>query len=658
MASNILSIGQSALSAAQVGMSTTGHNIANASTPGYNRQVVQQGSVAGQNLGYGFIGKGTEVTAVKRVYNEFLNTQVISANTNKSQLNTYHTQIQRINNMMADPATGLSPALQDFFSSVQDLTTDPSGAAARQSLLSSAEAMTGRFHSLSGQLAEMSQGVNDQIAASVSSINGYASQIASLNQAIEKAQAGGNGQTANDLLDQRDQAMADLSAEVRVNVIKQGESYHVFIGNGQPLVVNERAMPLQAIGSATDPKRMQVAYQGQGSLTPLPESVFAGGGALGALLDFRAHSLDATQNELGRIATVLGKTFNDQHRLGQDLDGNLGRDFFKVTPTQVSSSARNTGNAELTADISNAYALTGSDYRLQYAPDANSLDEHYLLVQLPDGTPERMSLATAGEKMGLQLDMTGTLGTGDEFLIRPTVNGAALLEVAIRNKNDIAAAVPVRTATGNGNIGTGTITAPTVDFTGNLPGGGNPAQPDVTLSYDAQSKTFSGFPPGATVTLTGSDGTNIISQNNGAIPYVDGAIIAVNGISFTISGKPADGDTFEIKANIGGTGDAGNMLALGNLQTSKLMDGHTSTYQGAYSRLVNTVGNKTRELEATSMAATKMHTQAVNAQQAQSGVNLDEEATNLLRYQQAYQAAAKMMQTANQMFDTLLSITR
>ena len=125
MASNILSIGQSALSAAQVGMSTTGHNIANASTPGYNRQVVQQGSVAGQNLGYGFIGKGTEVTAVKRVYNEFLNTQVISANTNKSQLNTYHTQIQRINNMMADPATGLSPALQDFFSSVQDLTSQP-----------------------------------------------------------------------------------------------------------------------------------------------------------------------------------------------------------------------------------------------------------------------------------------------------------------------------------------------------------------------------------------------------------------------------------------------------------------------------------------------------------------------------------------------------
>jgi flagellar hook-associated protein 1 len=202
MATNILSIGKSALNAAQVGLSTTGHNIANAATPGYNRQVVIQGSANAQNFGFGFIGQGTQVVAIERVYNEFLNNQVVSSQSAKTALDTYFAQISGIDNVLADPSAGLSPALQGFFKGIQDLTANPNAAASRQAVLSGAQTLAARFQSLSSQLAESRTNVNNQIASSVTSINAYAQQIAQLNGAIEKAAS--TGSAPNDLMDQRD----------------------------------------------------------------------------------------------------------------------------------------------------------------------------------------------------------------------------------------------------------------------------------------------------------------------------------------------------------------------------------------------------------------------------------------------------------------------
>ncbi|MBC7416480.1 MAG: flagellar hook-associated protein FlgK, partial [Herminiimonas sp.] len=301
MGSSILGIGQSALTAAQVGVATTGHNIANATTPGYSRQVVQQSAAGGQDAGFGFVGKGTEVTSVTRVYNEFLTNQVLSAQTSSSQLSTYSTQIAQIDNLLADAKAGLSPALQDFFKGVQDLSSDPNSSASRQALLSSGESLAARFQSIGGQISEIRQGVNGQIGATVTNINVYATQIAKLNDAIEKAQAGGV-KSANDLLDQRDQAVALLSKEVKVSVVKQGDSYNVFIGSGQPLVVGTKTTTLYAGSSPTDPSRTEVGSRTSGGVTTLLDEKSLTGGNLGGLFDFRNTTLDVAQNNLGRVA--------------------------------------------------------------------------------------------------------------------------------------------------------------------------------------------------------------------------------------------------------------------------------------------------------------------------------------------------------------------
>lgn len=545
MATNILSIGQSALNAAQVGLATTGHNIANASTPGYNRQVAVQGASLPQNTGSGFMGQGTEISTVKRIYNDYLGIQLQNAQTSKSSLDSHYAQIRQIDNMLADPASGLSPALQDFFSGVQDMASSPTSIPSRQAALSSAEALASRFQSLDSRLEEIGQGINSQLQSSVSVINAYAEQIARLNDSIGKAQ-GATGQPANDLLDQRDQLVLDLNKEIKATVVKQGDGQiNVFIGNGQPLVMGTTTSTLATVTSPTNSEKLEVAYRANnGNLTIVGESALPGGN-LGGLLEFRNKTLEPAQNALGRVAIGLASSFNAQHQAGFDLNGVAGGDFFTVAAPVVGANSTNTGNAVIAASISSANALTTSDYRLQYD------GAQYTVTRLSDNTVT--SFATLPQTVdGVDISLaSGAASAGDSFLIRPTVNGASGLSVAITDPRLVAAA----------------------------------------------------------------------------------------------------GQT-------GASGDNSNGLLLAGLQTAKTLGNGTASFQEAYSQLVSQVGNKTRELEVTSHAADKLLSEAVSTLQNESGVNLDEEATNLLRYQQAYQAAAKVMQIAGEMFDTLLSIGR
>ncbi|AAZ97581.1 Flagellar hook-associated protein [Thiobacillus denitrificans ATCC 25259] len=629
MATSILGIGQSALAAAQAGLSTTGHNIANASTPGYSRQVVVQGAALPQNFGFGFMGQGTQIETVKRVYNEYLGVQVQTAQASKSGLDSYYAQIKQIDNLLADPASGLSPSLQDFFSGIQELAANPGAMPSRQAALSSAEALASRFNSLAGRLDEIEQGVNSQIVSSVDVINTYAEQIARLNDAIGKAQRA-SGQPANDLLDQRDQLILDLNKEIKATVVKQGDgAYNVFIGNGQPLVVGGTTSRLSTMASPTNPERIEVAYQASdGSVSIVGESGLVGG-KLGGLVEFRTRTLEPAQNALGRVAIGLASSFNAQHRLGIDLNGAAGGEFFTTAGPVVTANTNNasTSTAAVAASISDVGALTTSDYRLQY--DGSS----YTLTRVSDRAS--WTVVDGQTVDGVTLSLSGTAAAGDSFLIRPTVAGASQFAVAITDPAKIAAAAPIRTAAANTNTGSGAISAGTVDST-------YPAMPlgaPVTLTYDALTNTL-------------SDGAGFSTT------YAPGATISFGGISFTLSGTPADNDSFTVEPNTNGVGDNRNALLLGGLQSANTLGNGTISYQGAYSQFVSQIGNKTRELEVTSSAAGKLLSESTTALQNESGVNLDEEATNLLRYQQAYQAAAKVMQVASEMFDALLTIGR
>jgi flagellar hook-associated protein 1 FlgK len=636
MSSSIFGIGLSALAAAQQGLLVAGHNVANAATPGYTRQTIVQSTNPAQATGTGFYGQGVKVDTVTRAYNQFLSNQVTQAKTESSQLDTYYAQMQQINNLLADPSgnLGLSPAMQSLFNGAQDVATNPSDLSSRQSMLSSAEVLVRRFQSLDGRLDEIQDGVNTQIKNSVSLINTYAAQIGKLNETIAKSENAARGQPANDLRDQRDELVNQLNQEVRANVVVQSDgSYNVFIGDGQSLVVGAQVFQLAAVASPDDAYRLDVAHIAGGNATTIKESSLDGG-KLGGMLQFRSESLDAVRNGLGRLAIGLAGTFNEQHRLGQDMQGNLGGDFFTVPSPTVTPSTKNTGNAALAADITGFNSLTTSDYSLRY-DGAN-----YTVTRLDDGSAQ--TFATFPQTVdGVRLSLaSGTMSAGDQFLVQPTLNAAGQIKVAIQDASLIAAAAPIRTGAPLANTGTGRIDSGTVNL---------PAPPDPNLRQPV------------TLTFTGTNTFDVSGTGTGnptGVAFTSGGSISYNGWTVKITGQPKPGDTFTIGPNTSGVGDNRNALLLGALPGQNTLAGGTASYQSAYGQVVSQIGSKTRELEVTSAAQTNLVSQTQAYQQSESGVNLDEEAANLLKYQHAYQAASKVIQTANLMFDTLLSLGR
>lgn len=644
MSSDIFGISVSALNTAQLGLATTEHNIANVNTTGFNRQTLVAAARPAQLTGSGYIGQGSDVISVKRIYDEFLSNQVTSEQGQAAHLNSYYAQIQQINNMLADPSAGLTPALQDFFSAVNDVSSAPESAATRQTMLSSAQSLATRFQSMNQRMIDINDNINGQIRTSVSSINAYARQIALLNHNVVVAQAASGGKPPNDLLDQRDQLITQLNQEIKASVVKQSDgSFNVSIGNGQLLVVGEQPYSLQVVQSLNDPSKLEVAAGvAGGTITRLQQSTFQGG-SLGGLITFRSESLDAAQNALGLVAMGLAGTFNQQHQLGQDLNGALGGNFFVQPVPVVNNNLGNSGTGVIDASVSSYSALTGSDYSLLY----NGVGS-YTLTRLSDNTAT--TYATLPQTVdGLTISLaSGALTAGDSFMIRPTVNGAASIAVAISDPAKVAAATPVRSNAALTNTGTGSISAAKVN-----------APPPVTVN-PAHTLTDLNLQQAITITFTSATTFNVTGTGVGipatGVAYTAGNDITYNGWTVQITGAPGTGDSFTVGTNTNALTDNSNVLLLASLQTQKTMSGGTASYQGLYSQLVSVVGNKTRELQVTSAAQDAMVAQTVQAQQAVSGVNLDEEAANLLRYQRAYQAAGKAMEIANTLFATLLTL--
>ncbi|MCE3000258.1 MAG: flagellar hook-associated protein FlgK [Betaproteobacteria bacterium] len=632
MTSGIFGVAVSGLNAAQAGLVTTGHNIANANTAGYHRQSVIQSAAPPQLTGSGFFGQGVNVESVVRNYSAFLDSQVVRAEARASFFTTQSAQLAQLDGLLADPAAGLSPALQSFFAAVNEVAANPASLPSRQSLLSSAQTLAARFGEIDGRLAEIARGVNSQLSGSVSSINSYATEIALLNERIHVAQSAA-GQPPNDLLDQRDRLIGELNRIVGVSTVTQSDgALNVFIGTGQSLVVGNQATQLSLQASAEDPTFFNLVHrQGTGAAPIASRSLQSG--SLGGLLAFREGALVESRDGLGRIATVLASTFNEQHSLGQDYDGAAGGLFFAAPQVAVAARASNTGNAVLAASHADVSALEVSSYRVTYSAGS------FLVTRLSDNsTTTWASLPQTVDGFMLNL-ASGTPAEGDSFVVEPVRYGARNFSVAVDSVARIAAAAPIRSAAVAGNTGSATISAGSVN-------------PPAPLNANLQQPVTINFTSPGTFNVSGTGTGNPVG-----LSYTPGADISYNGWTIRISGTPAAGDSFIIEANSGGRGDNRNALQLAALQGAQNLVGGRAGYQSAYSQIAGSVGARTREAQISAEAQDNVTAQARQAQQSLSGVNLDEEAANLIRYQQAYQASSKVVEVASRLFETLLGIS-
>ncbi|OYD53377.1 flagellar hook-associated protein FlgK [Thauera propionica] len=678
----MLNIGVSGLNAAQAQLNTTSHNITNAGTVGYHRQTVGQAARPPLFTGAGFFGQGTDVTSVTRSYNQFLENQVLQADNRRAQYGAYSAQIGQINNLLADSTTGLSPALANFFAGVQEVASNPTSVAARQSLISNGQALASRFQSLNTRLEEVRQGVEGGIVQTVESINTYAKAIAEMNQRIVVAQAGGAGTPANDLLDQRDQLLAELNKLVQITVVDETDSgkangaVSVFIGSGQPLVLRGTVSQFQVIPSAADPQRGAISLTAPGGNTiEIAESLLSGG-ELGGLLEFRRVSLDAAQNALGLIALGITETFNAQHKLGVDLEGVLGKDFFKpITPTVVPAVA---GVSTSITDVSEVRA---KDYRVLVSGGSVRLfagDEELASLALAPA-PAWPATLTGG---GIAVSLPGAASIpADGLLIQPTRNAARNIAVGISDPREIAAGGPVSVTSPLTNQGTGKVANIDIRDIAGMDGSGD-GVPDFSafaLGFDGTGPALT-VPAGFTIERLKMDAATGEWVTDGSYPsggssttYTpsadsSGVQFRVTGpggytFDFRFSGTPESGDAFNFGPSVAGVADNRNAVALGALQTTKVLGADasgrpTATFQSLYAQTVTTVGNKTREVQVNEAAQESLLDQATSARDSVSGVNLDEEAANLVRYQLAYQASARVMTVAQRLFDELISIGR
>lgn len=648
MPSSIFGIGLSGLAAAQAGIATTGHNIANVNTVGYSRQEAQQLQRFPLFNGGNFFGQGVDVASVRRIYSDYLGAQVIATRTEAARLSAYATELGQLDNLFGDPASGLGPALSEFFDGVNAVAAHPADIPSRQSMLAASTALVARFRQVDSQMAGLRTATDDQILSSVTAINGFVDQLAALNRRIvEVMGASADGQPPNDLLDRRDALVGQLNDLVGASVVEQADgTYNVFMKSGQALVVGQDAHHLRALPDTQDPRRLQVALElGGGSVLRLPGSEIAGG-KLAALVAYRDGELTQAQNAFGRIALVLADAFNAQHRLGVDLSAIAGGAFFSVPAPATTAATTNTGSATLSASVTSAAALTTSDYEVRFD------GSNWTVKRLADGTSQ--SFATLPQTVdGVAIAVaSGSAAAGDAFLVQPTRYAARDLATLVSDPAKIAAAAPIRTAAGALNTGTGTISAGSVTPAWLA----SPLASSLTLTYAAGSNTLTGFPATQPVTVT-VNGSSTVFAPGAPVTFTAGATIAFGGVEIVLGGKPANNDTFTVLPNANAVGDNRNAQKLAALVAQNLVAGGT-TLTGALAQLTAKVGAATQEMQGESAAQGALHAQTSRALQSMAGVNLDEEAANLQRYQQAYQAAGEVMRVAGSLFDTILALGR
>ncbi len=625
---DILATGTSALLAFQRAMATISHNVANANTPGYSRQQVLLSARPGQFQSYGFVGTGVDVTSVQRMVNTMLTGQLQNSSSEMGRLTSLSGLADPLAQYFSGSDTGIAKPMSNFFDSLQAVSSNPTSVAARQSFLGSAKSLANTFNQLQGQLQQADSQIDQTVTAGVASVNQLTTQIAALNQQISNQSNG--GQPPNDLLDQRDQLVLQLSNQVGVTTTAGNNgALNVFTTGGQALVLGNQIQKLTTVADPYQPSRHSLALATSGGNIVLPDSSI--GGSIGGLLQTRSTVIDPMEAQLGQAAAGVSAAINSQNAQGIDLYGNMGGNVFNTPTPAVFANSNNTGSATLNTSVTSAGALGTTNFVMHYdgsnwfATDASTGAAVTLSGSGTSASPFVVN--------GVSVTVGGTAAAGDSFLVQPTAQAAGQIGVTMTDPNRLAAASPIRGSAATSNTGNASMGGMSVvDAT-------NPnLQSPVTIQFTSAN----------TYSINGS----------GSYTYTSGSPITVNGWSMNISGTPAAGDSFNVTANGPNSSDNSNANVLAGLDSNGLLNGGTTSLTQAVSQLTSTVGSLASQADYALSARTSIDTQLNTQASTTSGVNLDEEAANMVKYQQAYQAASQIINVANETFQTLLSAVR
>ncbi|WP_370298993.1 flagellar hook-associated protein FlgK [Pontibacterium sp.] len=665
----LLGLGVQATNANKTALGVIGHNISNVNTPGYSRQVVNFSTQTEQ--------RGVSVDSITRITDDFLTRQLWSDTSSFYRTDVFADMASELDNLLATDSTSVSTAIDNYFKALQNAVDDPTSLPNRELFVAEAEALARRFNDLNTVVMRQNDTINANLDSLSSQVSVLAGDIAELNGKIAGEVSA--GREANELRDQRDQLVEQISELIDVRVVEQGrDEFSIFVSNGEPLVVGVNANQLVAIDGDPDPTKKGLAVQIAGNNVEITDRVE--GGKLGGLLAYRTDVLDQSINELGRIAIAFAETMNNQHQAGIDLNGDLGGLLFSDVNSGSAMASRVSTNSNNSSVLSSGLVkivdvskLQASDYEITF----NSSDD-LVIERLSDGKiinlDDLTQVATSSDLDGqdnayysnfndgevqlvldgvqINLDVTGRFIRGDRFLVQPVRQGASQFDTVISDGRQLALASPVRILTSADNTGTGVAEVNVTDpasttFQATL----GAMSPPVEVVFNNDSPTtytvYDISDPLAPTPLS-IGGTPLVAQ-----AFTAGTPIVLDGYEITINNQPQPGDRFTFEYNTGGVSDNRNALKMSNLQLSDVLEG--GSYQDIYGSLIERVGTETSVSVINRDASESVLKSTQESKSSLVGVNLDEEAAKLIQFQQAYQASAQLISTSQTLFDTLLN---
>jgi flagellar hook-associated protein 1 FlgK len=665
MAFSLLSVGARAMSANYAALQTTSNNIANASVVGYSRQQANLQTAAGQPTSSGFLGSGVDVASVTRAHDAFLTREAATASSQAEFDSTHLELLTQLEGAFPTGDAGVGQAASSFFSALSDLASNPADTSARQVVLSRAGDLAQRFSGAGQQLGSLQSGVVADLRSSVDGINGITSSLAQLNNEIVGLQS--QGQSPNDLLDQRDRLVQQLSGFLQVSTIASANgALSVFAAGGQRLVLGGEAQKLEVAADKLDGSRATVSLrEADGSERPLDSGLLAGGGSVGALLKFQNEDLVSARNTLGQMAAALAARTNQQQALGLDLGNPSGpgqaifTDFVQQSLNGELKALPASGNTltDVEIHITDASLLEADEYTLE-AQGGGS----FLMTRASDGerftttngsTFTRVSPA-AGQSPdfhpGFSLDLSGASAAGDRFLLQPVGHAAAQLERVLSDPRGIAASAQLTATAGSSNTGTATVSGLTLTNGGF---GSDKIAGNLTFTSAAGDWSYA---------WTSTDTSGVVTTGTLTGAWPSNQTLSLPGVDLKLSGTPKSGDTFGVDTTQYPGGNNGNAKALAALGSETLVGRHWSaagntggaSITNAYASALSNVGTRVQSAQTASDISTGVAAEAVAQRDNRSGVNIDEEGARLIEYQKSYQAAAKVLQVAQSVFDTLL----
>jgi flagellar hook-associated protein 1 FlgK len=678
---DLLTKGQTAVLAHQRALAITGQNINNINNPDYVRERAEYVSNPFGGL------RGVES---RRMIDEYIVGQLNRSHMDVAFQNGKLDQAEPLDSLLGNTESSINSAVTSFFNSVQDANNDPSSLTNRQVVISEAEGLMTRMSDFSRYLNDQENIVNERVRDSVQQINTLSKNIAELNNELKFGSSNVKGFDANSLRNQRDQQLEELSKLVSFDVVKSdSDAVQVNLKNGVPLVLKDGRYNMITANSQPDTGRVEIQIESTNSSDPTkfylkPDQL---GSALGGYMDYRDNQLLPAQRRIGQMALRIADTMNSQNQKGMDLDNQLGQKLFDLssTPVRALDFEENTGNANINVGLleGNSAKLT-SDNLLITKTGADTFT-----VQAADNqgraiknAPE-VTISTAGnpsaiavEEYGVELTSANfsAASDGDKFLAKPVEDIAGDIAVAISRPEDLALAKPVRVSNDLENQGSANIELESINGTSNF--------------FDAAGKTLAdGAPTGVAVDAINSDGTFdvTLSRKNGSDITLTGLSdlknlaqqandqAAANGnpapfagspldYDISINGQPAAGDSYSIEYNTDGFDDNRNGEAFTELQQNAQLrrssadsDDANMTFAEGYSRVVSDIGSYVQQTRSRRDAAQAIEAQTQAMYEAKSGVNLEEEAANLIQFERAYNAAARIITVAQRTFDSLLN---